>query len=143
MTKVPVTVQLSAVSSAPVTVRYQVVEQPLFSSAATIGEDFLSETGSVTIPSGQTEGTFLISIYGDTKYETDELVRVELIGVTGGVLDSNFSNYRKTVTIFNDDQPGGVVVGFKPDSVSVSEGNSGVTKVPVTVQLSAVSSAPV
>jgi VCBS repeat-containing protein len=143
VTRVPLTVQLSAPSSVPVTVRYAVVEQPLFSSAATPGEDFLSETGSVTIPVGQTEGTFQISVYGDTKYESDELVRVELIGVSGGVLDSSYLNYRKTVTIVNDDQPSGAIVSFKQGSVSSAEGNSGSTQVPVTVQLSAPSAGPV
>jgi len=143
VTRVPLTVQLSAPSSVPVTVRYAVVEQPLFSSAATPGEDFLSETGSVTIPVGQTEGTFQISIYGDTKYESDELVRVELTSVAGGVLDSSYLNYRKTVTIVNDDQPSGSIVSFKQGPVSSAEGNSGSTQVPITVQLSAPSAGPV
>ena len=84
-----------------------------------------------------------MTVFGDTKYEADELVRVELTGVTGGVLDTNPSNYRKTVTITNDDQPAGALVSFKPGSVSAAEGNSGSTLVPVTVQLSAVSAAPV
>jgi VCBS repeat-containing protein len=104
-TLVPLTVKLSGVASAPVTVRYEVVEQPLLSTAATPFVDFKPEAGSVTIPVGQTEGTFMVTIYGDTKYESDEVVRVELTGVTGGVLDSSFLNYRKTVTITNDDQP--------------------------------------
>ena len=67
--------------------------------------DFKPETGSVTIPVGQTEGTFMVTIYGDTSYESSEVLRVELTGVTGGVLDSSYLNYRKTVTITNDDQP--------------------------------------
>ncbi len=116
--RVPVTVQLSAPSSAPVTVRYSVVEQPLFSTAATRGEDFLAESGSVTIPAGQTEGKINVTIYGDTKYESDELVRVELTGVTGGVLDSSPSNYRQTITIKNDDPvPGAASVRAKEISL--------------------------
>ena len=103
LTKAVLTVQLSAPSAGPVTVYYAVVEQPLFSTAATPGEDFLAQTGSVTIAAGQTEASFQITIYGDTKYEADELVRVELTSVAGGVLDSNPSNYRQTVTIKNDD----------------------------------------
>jgi VCBS repeat-containing protein len=104
-TLVPLTVKLSGPASAPVTVRYEVVEQPLLSTAATPYVDFKSETGSVTIPVGQTEGTFMVTIYGDTTYESSEVLRVELTGVTGGVLDSSYLNYRKTVTITNDDQP--------------------------------------
>ena len=102
---VPLTVKLSGPASAPVTVRYEVVEQPLLSTAATPYVDFKPETGSVTIPVGQTEGTFMVTIYGDTSYESSEVLRVELTGVTGGVLDSSYLNYRKTVTITNDDQP--------------------------------------
>jgi hypothetical protein len=33
--------------------------------------------------------------YWDTKYETDELVRVELIGAIGGVVDAYPSNFRR------------------------------------------------
>ena len=47
----------------------------------------------------------MVTIYGDTSYESSEVLRVELTGVTGGVLDSSYLNYRETVTITNDDQP--------------------------------------
>lgn len=142
-TLVPVTVQLSGASGGPVTVFYSVVEQPLFSTAATPGVDFREESGSVTIAAGQTEGTFNVTVFGDTDYETDELVRVELTGANGGTLDLNPSNFRKTVTVTNDDQPVGAVVSFKPGSASVVEGNSGSKTVPVTVRLSSASGAPV
>ena len=108
-TTVPVTVQLSTVSESPVTVYYSVVEQPLLSTAATPWVDFVPESGSVTIEPGQTQGTINVTVYGDTSYEADELIRVELTGVSGGVLNSDPSRYRKTVTITNDDPASQVV----------------------------------
>ena len=108
-TTVPVTVQLSTTSESPVTVYYSVVEQPLLSTAATPWVDFVPESGSVTIAPGQTQGTIKITVYGDTSYEADELIRVELTGVSGGVLNSDPSHYRKTVTITNDDPASPVV----------------------------------
>lgn len=142
-TTVPVTVELSAISEVPVTVYYDVIEQPLFSTAATPGVDFRTESGSVTIPAGRTEGTINVTVFGDTDYEADELVRVELTGADNGVIASSPSDYRQTVTILNDDQPPGALVSFAGGSVSRAEGNSGATTVPVTVQLSAPSENPV
>lgn len=142
-TTVPVTVQLSAASDVPVTVYYDVIEQPLLSTAGTPGVDFRTESGSVVIPAGQTEGTIKVTVYGDTAYEADELVRVELTGADNGVIAMSPSDYRQTVTILNDDQPAGALVGFTSASVSRVEGDSGTTTVPVTVQLSTVSESPV
>ncbi|MCB0923332.1 MAG: VCBS domain-containing protein [Mycobacterium sp.] len=142
-TTVPVTIRLSAASDVPVTVYYDVIEQPLLSTAATPGVDFRSASGSVTIPAGQTEGIINVTVFGDTAYEADELVRVELTGADNGVIASSPSDYRQTVTILNDDQPAGALVGFTSASVSRAEGNSGTTTVPVTVQLSTTSESPV
>ncbi len=142
-TLVPVTVQLSQAAAAPVTVYYSVVEQPLLSTAATPWTDFRPESGSVTIAAGQTQGTINVAVYGDTSYETDELVRVELTGADGGTLNSDPSKYRQTLTITNDDQPAGALVSFAGGSVSRAEGNSVSTTVPVTVQLSQAAAAPV
>ena len=88
-TTIPAVVQLSQASAAPVTVYYSVVEQPLFSTAATPYVDFRPQSGSVTIAAGQTEGTINVTVYGDTSYETDEYVRVELTGADGAVVNSS------------------------------------------------------
>ena len=110
---------MSQASGAPVTVRYSVVEHPSLSYAEDSGEDFLAETGSVTIPAGQTEGTIQVTIYGDTKYEADEVVRVELTGATGAVVDPDPVNYRETVEILNDDPaPSAAVIAASTETAS-------------------------
>lgn len=53
--------------------------------------------------------TINVTVYGDTSYEADELIRVELTGGSGGVLNSDPSHYRQTVTITNDDPASPVV----------------------------------
>lgn len=49
------TVQLPAASDVPATVYYDVIEQPLLSTAGTPGVEFRTESGSVVFPAGQTE----------------------------------------------------------------------------------------
>ena len=48
-----------------------------------------------------------------------KLLWAELTGVTGGVLDTNPSNYRKTVTITNDDKPSAAAVAA-PTAMAVA-----------------------
>lgn len=46
-------------------------------------EDFQAATGSVVIAPGQTEVTFPVTVYGDTKYESQEVFYVKLTSATG------------------------------------------------------------
>jgi subtilisin-like proprotein convertase family protein len=52
---------------------------------ATAGQDYVAKTGTVTIPAGQTVGTFTVDVIGDTAIEGDETFRVNLTSVTPGM----------------------------------------------------------
>ena len=140
-TVVPVRVELSRASDVEVTVDYVVSSRYL----AVAGEDFLAETGSVVFAPGQMQAEIPVTIYGDTDYEPDEVVRVELTGVTNAALVLEGAEESRSrfgsVSIINDDSAPGVTVainsGYSPDYPSyVDEGDGGTTVVPVRVELS-------
>ena len=106
-TVVPVRVELSRASDVEVTVDYVVSSRYL----AVAGEDFLAETGSVVFAPGQMQAEIPVTIYGDTDYEPDEVVRVELTGVTNAALVLEGAEESRSrfgsVSIINDDSVGG------------------------------------
>jgi VCBS repeat-containing protein len=105
-TTLPVKVQLSAASSQSVTVNYTVSNWQFGNAASSgfFGGDYLAESGSVTFAPGQTETAFNVKVLGDTRYEPDELFRVDLTGATGAAVNTQGNTYN-IVTIKNDDAP--------------------------------------
>ena len=115
-------VHLSSPSGLIVTIDYAPV-----SGTATAGTDFLDPPGSIAIPSGVTSVTFSIPLIGDTIDEPDEAFFVNL-----SARNATLPVERVQFTILNDDEPPRLVV---PEQ-SFSEGDSGITGVPLDVQLS-------
>jgi len=81
-----VTVQLSGASAAAVTVNYAVSNVSGLQYKATAGQDFAATTGSVIFAPGQTSAVIPVTVYGDTDYEPDEAVQVELISAVGALI---------------------------------------------------------
>jgi hypothetical protein len=67
------TVTLTAASGQPVTVDYATAD-----GTATAGSDYVSASGSLTIPAGQTNGTVTVQVKGDRLSESDETFFVNL-----------------------------------------------------------------
>jgi hypothetical protein len=112
-------------SASPVTVNYQT---SIPASTATSGTDFTPTSGTLTIPAGQTSGTFTVPIIGDTTAEPDETVVVQLTGAAGATLTTP----TVTGTILDDDGPATIAV----TGSSTPEGCDGHTSLPFDIALS-------
>ncbi|WP_344791244.1 Ig-like domain-containing protein [Mycolicibacterium pallens] len=132
----PITVKLSGASTQTVTVNYQVTGfGNTLAGDATPGQDFLATTGTLTFTPGQTEQTINVTTYGDTTYENDETVDIQLTSATNAIVNSlNWA----WLTIQNDDT-NGVTASFVSHYASVIEGNTGTVITPITVKLSGAS----
>jgi hypothetical protein len=97
-------------------------------STATSGTDFTPTTGTLTIPAGQTSGSFSVPIIGDTAVEPNETVVVQFGTPTGATLATPTA----TGTIIDDDGPATIAV----TGSSTHEGCEGHTSLPFTIQLS-------
>ncbi len=76
---VTLNVTLSGKASDPVTVNYVMVD-----GTATSGEDYSPGSGSITIPAGESAGTFTANVMNDGKYSsTDEYFTARIASVTG------------------------------------------------------------
>ena len=117
-----VTIELSKPADEAVSVDYATVD-----GTAIAGEDYLSQTGTVTFAPGQTGVQIAIPILGDTQFEGNEAFTLQLSNPT--VLQ--VGDESAVVTIIGDDAPPVVSVS---DAV-VLEGNSDGT-VSVTFTLS-------
>ncbi len=102
----PVAVELSRPSDQQVTVTYSITQED-GSNPATAGQDFLAQTGSLVFAPGQTQASIPVTIYGDTLYEGDEYVRIDLTGATNAMLVTSGAEPDRSkywyVTIQNDD----------------------------------------
>ena len=87
-------VSLSEASTATVSVQYATV-----AGSALAGSDFVTRTGTVTIPAGQTTGLVAVGIVGDTTYRPNEAFSV----VLSSPVDATLSSATGVVTILNDD----------------------------------------
>ncbi len=101
-----VTVQLSGASKTAVTVGYTVSGYTGTGYRATAGEDFVAATGSIVFAPGQTSATIPITVIGDTKYEPDEIVRVELTSAVGALIVRTAGQLvGQTNAVIADDDP--------------------------------------
>ena len=127
----PFSVLLDHPSGGPVTVNYTTTS----AGTATPGTDFTSTSGSVTIPAGQTSGSFSIPVVGDPAVEPNETVVVQLS--TSG--SATVATPSVTGTIVDDDGPATIAVF----GASTHEGCDGHTPLDFEVDLSHPLSTPV
>jgi hypothetical protein len=93
-----------------------------YSSAAgtaTAGSDFTSVSGTLTITAGQTQGTIDVPVLDDSTYEGDEDLTMDLIAVSGVVVD----DAQGDGTITEDDAQPNITV----DDPSVAENGGPLT----------------
>lgn len=127
------TVTLSAASGLPVTVAYGTAD-----GSALAGSDYAAATGTLTIAAGQTTGTIVVPVTGDTTYENDETLSLVLSAPTGATLAGGASTLTAQGTITNDDAKPVATIS----SPTVAEGNSGTKAMTFTITLSEVSALP-
>ena len=125
------TVSLSAASGLPVTIAYATAD-----GTATAGTDYTAATGTLTIAAGATTGTIVVPVTGDTVYEGNETVLLNLSSPTGATFTGGAASVSATGTITNDDAMPTATIS----AASVAEGNSGTKNLTFTVSLSAASS---
>jgi Ca2+-binding RTX toxin-like protein len=117
------TVNLSAVTSQPVTVSYATGD------GSATGGDFTAMTDTLTFAPGELTKTLAIPISNDADVEADETFSVTLSTPTQALLGETTT---ATVTITNDDR-----ASLSIADVAVAEGAAGTTDATVTVTLSA------
>ncbi len=100
-------------------------------SATVADNDYVAGSGTITIAAGQSAGSIVVNVVGDTKYENTESFTVTLSSPTNGSLGTSVS----TGTITNDD----AMPALSIDDVAHLEGNTGTTQFRFTVSLSAAS----
>ena len=118
-------------SSTPVTFSWATVD-----GTATAGSDYVTASGTVTIPAGQTRASFSVTVNGDTDIEPDEYLTVAIANVTGATYAPSSL---LTGTIRNDDGPPPLYVY----SSSPDEGDTGTTTLSFDAELDHASASPV
>ncbi|MCL1470541.1 FG-GAP-like repeat-containing protein [Argonema antarcticum] len=85
-----------------------------------------STTGTITFAAGETQKTITMNIVGDTAFEPEETVIVNLSNPVAPGQTPTISNVSATTTVNNDDtQPQPGTLQFSAANFSVPEGNSG------------------
>jgi len=123
-TNVVFTVSLSALSGQNVSVNWATAD-----ATATIADnDYVTNSGVLTIPSGQLTGSFTVVAKGDTKLEPNETLLVNL----SGAVNATVADAQGIGTLLNDDaQP-----ALSINDLGVTERNTGTTNAVFTVSLS-------
>ncbi len=121
---------LSSPLAVPVSVAYEVT-----AGSATSWNDFNPVSGTVVFSPGTTNQTVTVAVLGDTVYETDETVFLNLSSPTNAVI----ARRTATGTILNDDP----LPVLSVPNYSVTEADRFATNVTVSVQLSGLSTLPV
>ncbi|MBI4490025.1 MAG: hypothetical protein HY694_13130, partial [Deltaproteobacteria bacterium] len=120
------TVSLSSASPQTVTVNFTTVND-----TATSGSDYVANKGTLTFKPGETSKTITIKVNGDTLFEPDETLFVNL----SNPINATLADGQGKGTITNDDPELSLTIS----DVTVTEGNSGTTNAVFTVSLSAAS----
>ena len=89
------TVSLSNAATRAVSVKYATKA----GSTAAAGSDFVTKSGTATIPQGSTSTMVTIAVKGDTTIEPNETFTVKLSSPSGGLLGRAIG----TGTVLNDD----------------------------------------
>src|SRR5262249_31156635 len=114
---VKVPVDLSAPSSAKVTVSYSVQD-----GTATAGSDFVAHKAKVTfVPGGPVSKVISVMVYGDTVKEPDESIDVDL----SAPVNATLANTEGVVTILDDDSDNNTGLQVSLGDVTVEEANAG------------------
>src|SRR6185369_10808293 len=129
-TNAVLTVNLSAASALPVSVNWATAN-----GTASAPSDYLANSGTLTIATGQTTGTITVVVNGDTLNEADETFFVNL----SNAANASIGDAQGVVTIANDDALPQLTI----NNVTLAEGNTGTTNAVLTVSLSAASALPV
>lgn len=108
------TVSLDAASPSDATMTYSSAP-----GTATAGSDYTSASGTLTIPAGQTQGTIDVPVLDDSTYEGDEDLTMNLVAVSGVVVD----DAQGDGTITDDDAQPNITV----DDPSVAENTGPLT----------------
>ena len=87
-------VTMSPVSGSDVTVQYATAD-----GTAAAGSDYASSSGTLTIPAGQTSGSIVVSVVGDTAHEASETLSLTLSSPIGAKIAAGTA----TGTILDDD----------------------------------------
>jgi hypothetical protein len=122
------TVTLSKPSSAAVTVNYATADL-----AAKAGSDYVAKTGTLTIPAGQTSGTFTVAVIGDRIVESStEEFSVQLTSATNATIANAWGT-----GLILDDEPR-INIGNMSKSEGTGKGkNNTTTTFTFTVSLGA------
>ena len=116
---------LSIPSATDVTFHYATTDD-----TATAPSDYVAESGTVTIPAGETYAEFSVTVKGDTEVEFDEWFELLVSNVAGATYDADLSY--PWGDILNDDLP-----TLSVDDVTIIEGTGADTVATFTVSLSA------
>ena len=120
------TVSLSAASGQTVTVTYATAD----GTATTADNDYVATAGTLTFNPGDTAKTIPVTINGDTTFEPDETI---LVNLTSPV-NATISDSQGQGTIKNDDASPNPSISI--DDVTVNEGDTGTTLATFNVSLS-------
>jgi alpha-tubulin suppressor-like RCC1 family protein len=139
---VAVPVTLTAPQASPVSVTYTVAE-----GTATAGKptqaaataDFTSKTGTLSFPANVVVKYVAVTIFGDTRDESDETVQITLGSATGAAL----GNDSATVTINDDDDGSPPATLATIGDATIVEGDTNVRAVKFELNLSRSAGAPV
>ena len=117
-------VSLSPAATSPVTVAYATAN-----GTATAGSDYVATSGTLNFPAGSTSQTITVTVIGDTEFEPDETLLVNL----SNPVNATLGQAQATGTISNDDA---ATPTLSVADASVVEGNTGTVNMPFVVTLS-------
>ena len=115
------TVTVAPIATTPVSVAYATA------NGTATAADYVSTSGTLTIPAGSNSGTITVPVVGDTAVEPNETFTVTLSSPTNATLGQATG----TGTIVNDD-----ILGISIANTSVTEGDASAVTASFTVSLS-------
>jgi hypothetical protein len=125
------TVTLSDKLPQPVTVSFTTLNVTAENTAKP-GADFEKTSGSIVIPAGETQGEFKVPVLGDTTYEGDEKLSVQLTKAQNAVIGKGGG---QAIGVIQNDDP---LPSVSINDVTKNEGSNkyGMTKFTFTLTLS-------
>ena len=133
---VVVDVKLTKAGASDITVEYATTN--LTAKADGLTGDYVAKSGTLTFRPGVTNQIITLQINGDTLYENDETFGIRLFNATNAIILTDLTTVTIRNTVGDDPKPQLSVV-----SGGVTEGDTGTTQLPMTVQLNTPSGLPV